>query len=155
LDRFFMKLRMAFPTRDEIHVILDRTTQLDEPAVERVWDAAKILELRDVALGVPISDAVQDYAVRLIMATQPSTPAAHALTKQYIRYGSSPRGVQTVIVAAKVRALLAGHTEVRYDDIRTVALPSLRHRVILSFEGVAAGIDADDVLTGIIESVPE
>lgn len=155
LDRFFVKLRMAFPSSEEIHMILDRTTQLEEPVVERLWDAGKILELREVALAVPISDAVQDYAVRIIMATQPSTPLAHPLTTKYLRYGSSPRGVQTLIVGSKVRALLAGRSEVAYEDVRGVVLPGLRHRVILNFEGTAEGIDPDDILNAIVESVPE
>jgi MoxR-like ATPase len=155
LDRFFVKLRMEFPDQTDIHTILDRTTQLEEPAVERVWDAQKILELRDVALAVPISDQVQDYAIRIIMATQPGTPQAHDLTRKYLRYGASPRGAQTLIIGGKVRALLAGRTGVACEDIRQVALPALRHRVILNFEGAAERIDPDDILKAIVESVPE
>jgi MoxR-like ATPase len=155
LDRFFIKLKMDFPSIDDIHTILDRTTQLEEPVVERVWDAGKILELRELALAAPISEKVQDYAIRIIMATQPSTPLAHELTKKYLRYGASPRGAQTLIIGSKVRALLAGRSEVAYDDVRHVVLPALRHRVILNFEGEAERIDPDNILKAIVDWVPE
>ncbi|MBI2150618.1 MAG: MoxR family ATPase [Acidobacteria bacterium] len=155
LDRFFIKLRMNFPGVDDIHTILDRTTYLEEPAVERVWDAEKILQLREVALAVPISEAVQDYAIRIVMATQPSTPFAHEQTKKYLRYGASPRGGQALIIGGKVRALLNGRSDVAYEDIRHVVLPALRHRVILNFEGEAERVDPDTILKAIVESVPE
>ncbi len=155
LDRFFLKVRMEFPEVDDIHNILDRTTYLDEPIVERVWNAEKILHLRDTALAVPISEAVQDYAIRIIMATQPTTALAHPMTKKYLRYGSSPRGAQSLIVGGKVRSLLKGHPEVQPEDIRDVVLPALRHRIILNFEGEAERIDSDVILKAIIETVPE
>jgi len=155
LDRFFLKLRMDFPGIDDIHSILDRTTYLDEPAVERVWDADKILQLRDVALSVPISDAVQDYAIRIVMATQPTTALAHEQTKRFLRYGASPRGAQALTIGGKVRALLNGRTEVAFDDIRHIVLPALRHRIILNFEGEAERIDPDAILKAIIDWVPE
>jgi MoxR-like ATPase len=155
LDRFFIKLKMDFPPVDDIHTILDRTTQTEEPVVERVWDENKILELRELALAVPISEKVQDYAIRIIMATQPSTPLAHDLTKKYLRYGASPRGAQTLIIGSKVRALLSGRTEVAYEDVRHVVLPALRHRVILNFEGEAERVDTDNVLKAIVDWVQE
>ena len=155
LDRFFVKLKMDFPDIESIHTILDRTTYLDEPEVERVWNDEKIVELREMALGVPISDKVQDYAIQLIMATQPSTPYAHAMTKQYLKYGASPRGAQALVVGGKVRALLNGRNEVTPTDIRGVVLPALRHRVILNFEGEAERIDPDFILNAIMDSVPE
>ncbi len=155
LDRFFLKVRMEYPPVDDLHTILDRTTYLDEPTVERVWDAEKIMQLREVALAVPISDAVQDYAIRIVMATQPSTSLAHEQAKRYLRYGSSPRGAQALIVGGKVRALLSGRPEVAYEDVRHVVLPALRHRVILNFEGEAERIDPDVILKAILDSVPE
>jgi MoxR-like ATPase len=155
LDRFFVKIKMDFPGLEDIHTILDRTTQLEEPVVERVWDAKKIIELREVALAVPISDEVQDYAIRIVMATQPSTPLAHEQTKRYFRYGASPRGAQTLIIGSKIRALLAGRTEVAYEDVRKVVLPALRHRVILNFEGEAERVDPDKILKAIVDWVPE
>jgi MoxR-like ATPase len=155
LDRFFLKLKMDFPSIDNIHTILDRTTQLEEPIVERVWDAKKILELREVALAVPIPEKVQDYALRIIMATQPGTPLAHDLSKKYLRYGASPRGAQTLIIASKVQALLAGRSEVAFEDVRRIVLPALRHRIILNFEGEAERIDPDNILKAIVEWVAE
>src|SRR5215813_1961253 len=155
LDRFFLKLRMDFPGVDDIHSILDRTTYLDEPTVERVWDADKILQLREVALSVPISDAVQDYAIRIVMATQPTTALAHEQTKKFLRYGASPRGAQALTIGGKVRALLNGRAEVAFEDIRHVVLPALRHRIILNFEGEAERIDPDTILNAIIAWVPE
>jgi MoxR-like ATPase len=155
LDRFFLKLRMEFPEVNDIHAILDRTTYLDEPVVERVWNAEKIMQLRDTALGVPIPETVQDYAIRIVMATQPTTTFAHPMTKKYLRYGSSPRGAQALIVGAKVRCLLKGHSEVQNEDVRDVVLPALRHRVILNFEGEAERIDPDVILKAIVETVPE
>jgi MoxR-like ATPase len=155
LDRFFVKLRMDFPSEDDIHTILDRTTELEEPSVDRVWDAEKILELREVALAMPIPQAVQDYAIRIIMATQPTTAGAPEITRKYLRYGASPRGAQTLILASKVRALLAGRPQVAYDDVRAIVLPALRHRVILNFEGAADRIDPDDILQAIVASVAE
>jgi MoxR-like ATPase len=155
LDRFFIKLKMEYPPVDDIHTILDRTTYLEEPVVERVWDADKILQLRDVALSVPISDTVQDYAIRVVMATQPSTPLAHEQTKKYLRYGASPRGAQALTIGGKVRALLNGRSEVAFEDVRHVVMPALRHRVILNFEGEAERVDPDNILKSIIDWVPE
>ena len=154
VDRFFMKLRMGFPDLESIHEILDRTTQAETPEVERVWDGAKILAMREIALEVPISDSVQDYAIRIVMATQPSTEYAHELTKKFLRYGASPRGSQALVVGGKIRALLAGRKEVMTEDVRAVVLPALRHRIILNFEGEAERIDPDNVLQAIIDSVP-
>src|SRR6186713_3060092 len=143
LDRFFLKLKMGFPDIESVHTILDRTTYLDEPSVDRVWDAGKILELRETALQVPISEKVQEYAIRLVMSTQPSTEFAHPMTKKYLRYGASPRGAQAIVLGGKVHALLNGRSEVTAADVQSVVLPALRHRVILNFEGEAERIDPD------------
>lgn len=155
VDRFFMKLRMDFPNSEDIHEILERTTQLESPEVERVWDGPKIIELREIALGVSISESVQDYAIRIVMGTQPTTEHAHALAKQHVRYGASPRGSQALVLGGKVRALLAGRYEVVPEDIRAVVLPALRHRIILNFEGEAERIDPDTILQAILDSVSE
>lgn len=155
VDRFFMKLKLDFPSMECIHQILDRTTQAKEPEIQRIWNAEKILELRNVALGVPISDEVQDYAIRVVMATQPTTDYAHELTKRYLRYGASPRGSQALVVGGKVRALLNGRNAVTRSDIKAIVLPALRHRVILNFEGEAERIDPDTILEAIVEGTPE
>ncbi len=155
VDRFFMKLRMDFPEMDAIHDILDRTTQEAEPVVEKVWDGEKILQLRQIALGVSISERVQDYAIRIVMATQPTTEFAHDLTKRYVNYGASPRGSQALVLGAKIRALLGGRREVAHEDVRSVVLPALRHRVILNFEGEAERIEPDTILKAILEGIRE
>jgi MoxR-like ATPase len=150
-----MKLRMGFPDAESIHEILDRTTRLETPSVAHVWDGAQILRLQETALSVTVPEAVQDYAIRVVMATQPSTEYAHALTKRYLRYGASPRGSQALIVGGKIRALLAGRRQVGHDDIRDVIVPALRHRIILNFEGEAERIDPDSILGKIVEATPE
>lgn len=155
LDRFFLKLKMDFPSIENVHTILDRTTYLDEPSVQRVWNADKILELRETALHIPISEKVQEYAIRIVMATQPTTEFAHPLTKKYLRYGASPRGAQSLVLGGKVRSLLSGRAEVDYEDIRAVVLPALRHRVILNFEGEAERVDTDMILQAVIRDTPE
>jgi len=155
LDRFFIKVKMGFPEIENIHTILDRTTSLMAPDVERVWSAEKILSLRDTVLSVPISDKIQDYAIRIVMATQPTTDVASPMTKQYLRYGASPRGAQAIVVGAKVRALLSGRSHVTPADVRYVVLPTLRHRVILNFEGEAERIDPDKILKSIMDGIPE
>ena len=104
---------------------------------------------------MPISEVVQDYAIRIVMATQPTTALAHEQTKKFLRYGASPRGAQALTIGGKVRALLNGHSEVAFEDVRHVVLPALRHRVILNFEGEAERIDPDKILQAIIDWVPE
>src|SRR5947208_12770013 len=113
LDRFFLKLRMDFPGVDDIHTILDRTTYLEEPPVERVWDADKIMQLREVALAVPISETVQDYAIRIVMATQPTTSLAHEQTKKYLLYSARPLVAQDLII----RCYMKSHPNVRDEDV--------------------------------------
>jgi MoxR-like ATPase len=155
LDRFFLKLKMNFPDIDTVHTILDRTTYLEEPSVDRVWNAEKILQMRETALLVPISEQVQTYAIRLVMATQPTTEYCHPLSKKYLRYGASPRGAQALVLGGKVRALLGGRAEVSREDIQAVVLGALRHRVILNFEGEAERVDPDMILKAIIKDTPE
>jgi len=111
--------------------------------------------LRQIALGVSISERVQDYAIRIVMATQPTTEFAHDLTKRYVNYGASPRGSQALVLGAKIRALLGGRREVAHEDVRSVVLPALRHRVILNFEGEAERIEPDTILKAILEGIRE
>jgi MoxR-like ATPase len=151
LDRFFFKLKVSFPDRDALHLILDRTTTDHRPHPEPVIDKARLLEMRELVRRVPLSRNVQDYAVRVLQATHPDTPDATDMSRKYVRYGGSPRGVQAVILAAKIRALLQSRYAVAIDDIRSVAPPALRHRMILNFEGEAEGIDPDDIIADILE----
>jgi len=155
LDRFFLKLKVEFPGHDVLHTILDRTTGNVEPTIEPVLKGEEILQMRHLALDVPVARHVQDYAVRMVEATHPQHEHAPDVTKQYVRYGASPRGAQALILAAKVKAVIDGRFNVAMDDIRAVLKPALRHRLILNFEGEAEGIGADRVLDGISESVRE
>jgi MoxR-like ATPase len=155
LDRFFMKLKVDYPTLTSLHTILNRTTQAQEPVVQRVLNGPQILEMRKTVRAVPIARPVQEYAIRLMMATHPDTKFAHALTNKYVRHGASPRSAQAMIVGGKIRALLHNRVYVSTDDIRSVAMGALRHRIILSFEGEAERVDPDTILKGILESIQE
>ncbi|MEM9409229.1 MAG: MoxR family ATPase [Acidobacteriota bacterium] len=155
LDRFLFKLKMTYPSADELQEIMDRTTQLEQPQVETVLDGPSILEMRSTVRSVPISRDVQSYAIRLALATQPSSELAHESTKRYVRFGSSPRGIQALVIGAKVRALLADRAHVACEDVRSLVKPAMRHRVLLNFEGEAERIDPDDILEEILSSVSE
>ena len=155
LDRFLFKLLVSYPSREAIHAILDRTTSNSETDVSAVLTGEDIESMRKLALEVPIARHVQDFAVRIVEATHPTHPDAPSATKKYVRFGSSPRGAQGLVLAAKVRALMDGRFNVSTDDLRRVALPTLRHRVILNFEGEADGISNDEVLKQLLSSVRE
>ncbi len=155
LDRFLFKLRMIFPSIDEIHEILNRTTRAEVPEVSAVLDGEQILQMRSVARSIPAAHSVQDYAIRLVMGTHPEAPQAHELTRRWVRYGASPRGVQSIILAGKVHALLRDRAWLACEDVRAVALPALRHRILLNFEGEAERVETDQVIHAVIESTPE
>ena len=155
LDRFFMKLKVDYPTLSSLHTILNRTTQAQEPKVTRVLDGPQILEMRKTVRAVPIARPVQEYAIRIMMATHPNTPLSHPMVNRYVRCGGSPRASQAMVIGGKIRALLNNRVYVSCDDIRAVALGALRHRILLSFEGEAERIDPDTILTNILESIPE
>jgi len=155
LDRFFFKLVVGYSTRVELATILDRTTRGERPHAERVIDGETLIDFQGLVRDVIVAPHVQDYAIRLALASHPGGPFAPEVANRYIRWGSSPRGVQTLVLAAKVRALLDGRYNVSFEDLRRVYLPSLRHRVLLNFEAQAEGIGADDVLLKILDSVPE
>jgi MoxR-like ATPase len=155
LDRFFMKLKVEYPTAGNMSTILNRTTRLEEPHVARVLDGPQILDMRKTVRSVPIARPIQDYAVRIMMATHPNTPLSNALATRYARCGSSPRGAQALVVGGKIRALLNNRVYVSCDDIRAVAYGALRHRLLLNFEGEAERIDTDTIIKGILESTPE
>src|ERR1051325_5759096 len=155
LDRFFMKLKVDYPTVDSLHTILNRTTKIEEPKVTRVLGQGEVLAMRKTVRAVPIARPVQDYAIRITLATHPKPPYAPALTMKYVRYGSSPRGAQALVIGGKIRALLNNRVHVSCDDIRAVAYGALRHRVLLNFEGEAERVDTDRVIKEILESAPE
>jgi MoxR-like ATPase len=155
LDRFLYKLEVKFPTLEDLHMIMDRTTQNVEPDIKKIITKERLLEMREFARGTAVGRHVQDYALRILQATHPEFEGAPAITKQYVRFGSSPRGAQTILLTAKVRALMAGRANVSAEDIRASALPALRHRVILNFEGEAEGVKADAVVEEILKRTRE
>lgn len=155
LDRFFFKLLVSPPGRSELALILDRTTRTEHPTPERVLDGQKILEAQRLVREVLAAPPVQDFAIRLVLATHPRSPFATQATNRYLRCGASPRGAQTLILAAKVRALLEGRYNVSFADLKAVAHPALRHRVLLNFEAQAEGIDGDYIVNQILAEVPE
>jgi MoxR-like ATPase len=154
LDRFLMKILVGYPSRSELDAIIERTVTPAQNHVERVVDREQILQLRRTAREVLVAAHVRDFAARLILATQPEQPEAHALAVAYIRYGSSPRGAQAVIQSGRVRALMNGRWNVSIDDLKAVAPACLRHRVILNFDAHAEGKTADQILSEILASIP-
>ncbi len=155
LDRFMFKLVVGYSSREELNTIVDRTTRGTKIATNKIMDGAEILKWQALVRDVILAQHVQDYIVRLILATHPQGQLAQPITNQYVRWGSSPRGAQTLALTAKVRALLDGRYNVSFEDIRRVFLPSMRHRVVLNFEAQAEGIETDQVLLEILEKVPE
>ncbi len=153
LDRFLMKIVVSYPNRDELTLILDRTITREEIEVSQVVDRQQILALRSVCRSVLIAAHVQNFAVDLVMATQPGQPQGHEMANKYIRYGSSPRGAQALLECGRVLALMNGRYHLSVDDVRQVATSVLRHRIILNFDAHADGQTPDTVLSKIISSV--
>ena len=155
LDRFLFKLEVTFPSREDLHAILDRTTGAESPEVKPVLDGEGILRMRKVVRDVAVARHVQDYAIRVLEATHPGRPDAPDAVTRFVRFGASPRGVQATLLAAKIRALFEGRFSASVDDVRWAAVPALRHRMILNFEGEAEGVRTDSVLDEILRAVPE
>jgi MoxR-like ATPase len=155
LDRFFFKLLLPYSSREELRTILDRTTARETPEPQKVMDGREIQKWQELVREVLVAPPVQDYAIRLTLATHPRGEFAVPETNQYIRCGASPRAAQALALAAKVRALLEGRYNVSFADVKKAYLPALRHRLILNFEAQAEGIEADAILTKIMEQVKE
>ena len=155
LDRFFFKLKVMYPSEEAMHGILERTTTDADLTVTRVVDGKEILHMRHVARAVPIARPVQAYAIRLTLASHPTSPYATPLVKRYVRYGASPRAAQALVLAAKIQALNDGQAFVSVDDIRSVAMPALRHRILLNFEGEADEVSTDSIVQEMLESVSD
>ena len=158
VDRFFFKLLLQFPSREELGRIADLTTAAPLAPPHEVFDAPGVLQMRQWVREVPLADVVKDYAVRLVMSThsqQKQGNGSGGLAQRFVLYGSSPRGLQSLILSAKARALLAGRPNVSVEDIRASLLPSLRHRLILNLEADAEGINAEKILDEIVTQVPE
>ncbi len=155
LDRFMFKLRVRYPTMTELNAILDRTTQTHAVSIQRVIDGPSVLGFRDLIRETPIAAHVRDFAARIIMGTHPDWDGSPQITKRVVRYGASPRGAQSLVLGAKVRALTQGRFNVSVEDLKALAVPALRHRVILNFAGESEGIDTDKLITQVVESGQE
>ena len=153
LDRFFSKLLVPFPSLSELELILDRTTEAKSPKAEPVLTGERVLAMHRLTRQIPIAEDVRRYGITLILATHPDNAAAPEITKRFVRYGSSPRGAQALILAAKILAILDGRYHVARDDLRAVAPAVLRHRILLNFEGQAEGVLTDTVVEGILKAV--
>jgi MoxR-like ATPase len=153
LDRFFFKLKVKYPSLDELDLVMERTTKREMPVVEKVADGERINELEGIVRDILIAEDVRKYVLRIVLGTHPESENAPELTRKYVRYGSSPRGAQALILAGKVKAILDERYNVAREDIQAIALPSLRHRLILNFEGEAEGIEPDQIIGHLLEVV--
>jgi MoxR-like ATPase len=154
IDRFLFKLNVTFPSADELSEILSRTTRQAEPHAGVVAGGETILAMGALARGIAIASHVNDYAVRLLMATHPENESAPEMVRYFVRYGASPRGAQAMILGGKIAALLDGRYNVSFEDLEALALPALRHRLILNFEGEAEGIATDEVIAEVVNTTP-
>jgi MoxR-like ATPase len=153
LDRFMFKLRVRYPALEQLNEIIDRTTASREQSVQPVMTGDAALAARDLVREVPIAAHVREFVSTLVMATHPDWENAPDMTRRYVRYGASPRAAQALVLGAKVLALRSGRFAVSVDDVKAIALPVLRHRIILNFEGEAEGIEADRLLSEVMETV--
>jgi MoxR-like ATPase len=155
LDRFFLKLNVTYPSIQQLEDIVERTTQHDATTLQNILDAERMHEMKAFVRTIPVAAHVKNYAARLVLATHPHSAYATDLAKRFVLYGSSPRGAQSLVLGGKMQALLAGRYNVSFEDLRTIAIPSLRHRVILNFEGAAAGVEQASIVSEILEKTPE
>lgn len=153
IDRFFFKLNVGYPQGDELKEIARRTTGSREARARRVMDGPTLRHLQATVREVPIAEPVLDYAARVVMRTHPEAPDASQAARRYVRYGASPRAIQALVLAGKVNAILSGRYNVSFDDLRRVALPALRHRLVLNVEAQLQGVNADTVLNAVLEEV--
>ena len=153
MDRFLFKLLVHFPTMEDIDSILARTTESQIPEAQRLFEASRVLEMSQLARRIPISDEVRQFAIQIVMATHPHHELASPMARQFVRYGSSPRGAQALILAAKIQAILDGRYHVARTDIQSVAANCLRHRILLNFEGQAEDVKTDAILDDIFRHV--
>lgn len=155
LDRFFYKLMVRFPTSDEVERILDRTTDVSQPSVDTLFESERLLEMGRLARALPLAESIRKVAVQIVMGTHPDHHAATAKVRKFVRFGSSPRGAQAVILAAKIHAILDGRFHVAIEDLAAVALPALRHRLILNFEGQAEGVSTDSIIEDAVQQATQ
>jgi len=155
LDRFLFKLVVGYPSEADYHVIVDRTTSGEKIEVLGVCDGEKLNQMRGVVQQVPVPEVAKSYAIRLVMGTQPHSEYAPEIVNKYAALGSSPRGIQSLILAGKVQALLNGRFSVSVEDIKSVAIPALRHRIVTNFQAQAKGVDGDALVQEVLSTVPE
>ena len=155
LDRFLLKLVVESPSFAELEAIVDRTTGGAEEELATVAERAQILELRRTVREILLPVPVKLYALRLVQATDPRRDTSPEEVRRFVRYGASPRGAQALVLAAKVRAVLHGRPNAAFEDVRQAVLPALRHRLLMSFEGVAEGATGDSILASVLAAVPE
>ncbi|MBM3774658.1 MAG: MoxR family ATPase, partial [Acidobacteria bacterium] len=153
LDRFLMKILVGYPSREELNRIVERTILREEPQVEPVLNREEILQVRSVCREIMVAPHVQEFAIGLVMATQPEQTEAHELARKYIRYGSSPRGAQALVECGRILAMLRGRYHLSIEDVETLAPAVLRHRIILNFDAHADGQTPDTILSTIIHGV--
>jgi len=154
LDRFLLKLKVKYPSAAELAEIIERTTTSQTESVQKVAAGPEVEALKSLVREVPVAQPVREYVTQLVLVTRPEHPDAPDTVRRFVRYGSSPRGAQALVLGGKVNALMDGRFNVSFEDVRAVALPSLRHRLILSFEGEAERIDPDEIIEGILARVP-
>jgi MoxR-like ATPase len=155
LDRFFFKIALGYPSAEEISAIIDRTTAGAQRPLKKVMDAEAIARIKGLVREVPMAAHVKDYAIRLALATRPGTPTATDLVSRYARYGASPRGPQSLVLAARAKALFDGRMNAGFEDVKSVCRQALRHRILLNFEGEAEGVTPEQIIDDVRERVPE
>ncbi len=153
LDRFLFKILVEFPDKAELKDIMDITVTNFKPALENILDGNRILSIRQVIRDMPVSDAVMDYALSLVVATHPEKEGAPDVTKKYIQTGASPRAAQAIVKTSKARAFIEGRYNVSFEDIRFVAYPALRHRLALNFDAISDNITPDEVIHKLIDGI--
>jgi MoxR-like ATPase len=153
LDRFLFKLNVPYPSMEELRDIVTMTTGGREGELQAVTDSEKLLKLMETVREIPVADPVLEFALKLVLSTHPEIPDSPAITKKYVRFGSSPRGAQAIISTAKIRAVLEGRFNVAFEDIRYAAYPALRHRVFMNFEGMSEGVGPDSLISEMIGEV--
>jgi MoxR-like ATPase len=153
IDRFLLKLMVTFPTKDELKKIVNITVGSEKPELTSIIDGQEIMDIRRVVAQLPVADVVMDYAMSLVVATHPETKDAPEITKKYVTNGASPRAAQAIIKTARAKAFMEGRNNVSVDDIKAVAYPALRHRLVLNFEAVSEGITADEIIENLAQLV--
>ncbi len=153
LDRFFFQINIDYPSSDEEKQIVFQTTGLISPKLEKVLNAEDILQLQEIVRKIPVTDYVVDYAVKIVRATRPKDKLAPDFVKKWVNWGASPRASQTLILASKAKAILSGRYAVSIEDVQSVVYPALRHRVILNFHAEAEGINSNEIIKLILETI--